>query len=52
MIFRAKSIPQEVFKISHSQAIVDRRTDGQTDGQGQSIIRLVFRRAYKPEDHS
>ena len=38
-----KSIRQAVFKISRSQAIVDRRTAGQTDGQGHSIIR----RAYK-----
>ena len=42
-----KPIRQAVFKISRSQAIVDRRTARQTDGQGHSIIRPVFRRAYK-----
>ena len=42
-----KSIRQAVFKISRSQVIVDGQTDGQTDGQGHSIIRPVFRRAYK-----
>ena len=51
-----KSIPQAVFKISRSQTIVDRRTDGRTarrtDGQGHSTIRPVFRRAYKNKDGS
>ena len=42
-----KSIPQAVFKISRSQANVDGRPDAPTDGQGRSIIRPVFRRAYK-----
>ena len=50
-----KSIRKAVFKISCSQAIVDGwtdrwtdgRTDGRTYGQGHSIIRPVFRRAYK-----
>ena len=36
-----KSIPLAVFKISRSQAIVDGRTDGPTDGQGHSITRDV-----------
>ena len=42
-----KSIRQAVFKILRSQAIVDGRTDGQTDRQGHSIIRPIFWRAYK-----
>ena len=41
------SIRQAVFKISCSQAIVNGRTDRQTDGQGHSIIRPVYRLAYK-----
>ena len=40
-----KPIRQAVFKISRSQAIVG----GRTDGQGHSIIRDVFRRAYKSD---
>ena len=42
-----KPIRQAVFKISRSQAIVDGRTDRRLDGQGHSIIRPVFQRAYK-----
>ena len=42
-----KSIWQAVFRLSRSQAIVNGWTDGRTDGQGHTIIRPVFRRAYK-----